>query len=249
LNGFAMNTSGPEPRYAIYFVPGTDSELYRFGASVLGYDCYTGRDIALIDGADASSWSEFVREPRIYGFHATLKAPFYLAKGSNEADLERAVLDFAADQPAVLVGELAVRELGSFIALVPKAPRPLLDRLAQACVREFDRFREPMSSSERKRRLAADLNARQIENLERWGYPYVLEDFRFHMTLTGSLPLPERNRALRFLCNKFEQMPGAMSLTIDRIVLARQIDKSAHFQVIRPGVLGQSSCRPYAYSC
>ncbi|HMJ45461.1 MAG TPA: phosphonate metabolism protein, partial [Pseudolabrys sp.] len=93
-----MNTSGPEPRYAIYFVPGTDSELYRFGASVLGYDCYTGRDIALIDGADASSWSEFVREPRIYGFHATLKAPFYLAKGSNEADLERAVLDFAADQ-------------------------------------------------------------------------------------------------------------------------------------------------------
>jgi hypothetical protein len=106
-----------------------------------------------------------------------------------------------------------------------------------------------MSESERERRLAADLNARQIENLERWGYPYVLEDFRFHMTLTGSLPLPERSRALRFLCNKFEQTSGARSSTVDQIVLVRQIDKSAHFQVIRPGVLGQSSCRPYAYSC
>jgi hypothetical protein len=203
----------------------------------------------LIDGADAGSWTAFVREPRIYGFHATLKAPFYLAKGSNEADLERAVLDFAAAQPAVLAGELAVRELGSFIALVPNTPRPALDRLAQACVREFDRFREPMSGPERERRLAAGLSARQIENLDRWGYPYVFQDFRFHMTLTGSLPLPERSRALRFLCDKVEQMPGAMSLTIDRIVLARQIDKSAHFHVIRQGALGQSSSRPYAYSC
>jgi putative phosphonate metabolism protein len=244
-----MNTSGPEPRYAIYFVPGADSELYRFGASVLGCDCYTGRDIALIDGADAASWTEFVREPRVYGFHATLKAPFYLAKGSNEADLEHAVLDFAADHPAVLIGELAVRELGSFIALVPKSPRPLLDRLAQACVREFDQFREPMSAPERARRLAGGLSARQVENLERWGYPYVLNDFRFHLTLTGSLSRPERSRALRFLCDKCEQMPRAMSLTIDWIVLVRQIDKSAHFQVIRQGALGQSPSRPYAYSC
>ncbi len=244
-----MNSSGPEPRYAIYFVPGVDSDLYRFGASVLGYDCYTGRDITLIDGADTPSWSEFVREPRVYGFHATLKAPFYLAKGSNEANLERAVLDFAADHPAVLVGELAVRELGSFIALVPKNPRPLLDRLAQACVQEFDRFRSPMTGPERERRLVSGLSARQIENLDQWGYPYVLEDFRFHMTLTGSLPLPERSRALRFLCTKFEQTSGARSLTIDQIVLARQIDKSAHFQVIRQGVLGQSPYRPYAYSC
>jgi putative phosphonate metabolism protein len=244
-----MNTPRAEPRYAIYFVPGLDTTLYRFGASVLGYDCYAGQDTALIDGADAPPWNEFVREPRVYGFHATLKAPFYMAKGSNEAYLERAVLEFAADHPAVLVGELAVRELGSFIALVPKTPRPLLDRLAQACVQEFDRFRSPMTGPDRERRLAADLSPRQIENLERWGYPYVFEDFRFHMTLTGSLPLPERNWALQFLCNKFEQMPGATSLTIDQIVLARQIDKSAPFQVIRQGALGQSPYRSYAYSC
>ena len=244
-----MNTSGSEPRYAIYFVPGTDSELYRFGASVLGYDCYTGWDNALIDGADVTTWAEFVREPRVYGFHATLKPPFYLARGLTETALERAVLDFAADHPAVLVGELAVRELGSFIALVPKNSRLLLDRLAQACVQEFDRFRLPMTGPERERRLASGLSARQIENLDQWGYPYVLEDFRFHMTLTGSLPLPERSRALRFLCDKFEQTSGARSLTIDQIVLARQTDKSAHFQVIRQGALGQSPYRPYAYSC
>ncbi len=28
-----------EPRYAIYFVPPARSDLYRFGARFLGYDC------------------------------------------------------------------------------------------------------------------------------------------------------------------------------------------------------------------
>jgi putative phosphonate metabolism protein len=249
IDRFAMNTSTPEPRYAIYFVPGADTRLYRFGASVLGYDCYTGRANAMFDGVDVASWTEFVREPRVYGFHATLKAPFYLAKGLNEADIESAALDFASDHSAILVGDLAVRELGSFIALVPKTARPRLDRLAQACVWEFDRFRAPMSVLERERRLAAGLSARQIENLKRWGYPYVMEDFRFHMTLTGSLSLPERSQALQFLCNRFEQMPTTTSLIVDQIVVARQIDKSSPFHVIRRVQLGQSPYRPYAYTC
>lgn len=244
-----MNISKPEPRYAIYFVPGADTKLYRFGALVLGYDCYTGRANAMIDGIDVPSWTEFVREPRVYGFHATLKAPFYLAKGTTEADIKHAVLDFASNHPAVLVGELAVRELDSFIALAPKMPSPLLDRLAQACVREFDRFRAPMSEPERERRLAAGLSDRQIENLERWGYPYVFEDFRFHMTLTGSLSVPERNQALLFLCSKFEQMRAATSLTVDQIVVARQIERSSPFHAIRWAPLGQSPYRAHAYSC
>lgn len=242
-----MNT--PEPRYAIYFVPGADTALYRFGASVLGYDTYTGRAGALIEGADASSWPGLVRAPSVYGFHATLKPPLYLARGLSEPDLDAAVMHFAANHPAVLVGELVVRELGSFIALVPKTARPLLDRLAQNCMVGFDRFRLSMSEQERVRRLVPGLSKRQIENLNRWGYPYVFEDFRFHMTLTGSLPLPKRSKALRFLCEKFEQMPGAASLVVDQIVLARQIDPSSPFQVIRVAPLGQSSYRPFAYSC
>lgn len=240
-----MNRS--TPRYAIYFVPGADTALYRFGTSVLGYDCYTGQPAKLMDGVD-ESWVERVREPRIYGFHATFKAPFRLAKEFSENDLDQAVLSFVSDQPAILVGELMVCELGSFIALVPKTPRPLLDRFAGACVRELDRFRAPLGEQERKRRRAADLSGRQIENLEQWGYPYVFEDFRFHMTLTGSLPPSDRSRALQLLCGKFEQLPDARSLVIDRVVIARQIEKAGLFRVIQQAPLGQSVYRPYAYS-
>lgn len=236
-----------EPRYAIYFVPGADTPLHRFGASVLGYDCHSGRAVPFIDGADVS-WPAVTQEPRVYGFHATLKAPFRLAGGSTESDLERAVLAFAADHPAVLGGSLAVRALDSFIALVPAIACADINRLADACVRAFDSFRAPMTEEDRARRLAGGLSPRQIERLDCWGYPNVFEDFRFHMTLTGSLAAPERDRALQFLCGKFEQVPQAHVLRLDRIVIARQDRKSAPFIVVRDALLGQSIMRPYAYS-
>lgn len=237
------------PRYAIYFVPARASALYRFGASVLGYDSYSGQPCDLVDGADQTVWPAMVREPRAYGFHATLKPPFYLAEGVSEGDLVQAFRTFTSDQAAVLIGGLAVREISSFIALVPASPRELLDRLAQACVRKFDRFRAPMSDQEYTRRLVPGLSERQIENMARWGYPHVFEDFRFHMTLTGALPLAKRTKALQFLCAKFEQMPGLASVVLDQIVIARQPERTAPFEVMSCAALGQSPYRPYAYTC
>lgn len=235
------------PRYAIYFVPAADSCLYSFGAAVLGYDSYTG-EARSIDGA-ADDWNDITQEPGVYGFHATLKPPFALADGHDEASLTRAVAGFAADHAAAMIGELAVRELGSFVALMPQTPRPVLNALAEACVRDFDRFRAPMSEQEIQRRMTPGLTERQIVNLARWGYPYVCEDFRFHMTLTGTLPLQKRSRALRFLCEKYEQVPDVASLTLDQIVIARQTEPATPFRVMAVAPLGQSPYRPFAYSC
>ena len=232
--------SKPEPRYAIYFVPDAGSALYRFGSAVLGYDCYSGSDTASIGSVETVSpaWHDIVREPRVYGFHATLKPPFRLAAGISEADLLRALPAFAARHATVPLGNLVVREIGSFIALVPEEPCPALDRFAQACVQEFDRLRAPPSQAERARRLAAGLTPRQIENLDRWGYPYVFAEFRFHMTLTGSLEASVRQRVLSLLQAEFAGIPSGGTVALDRIVVARQGDDSAPFQVIHLAALG-----------
>ena len=235
------------PRYAIYFVPAADSALYRFGAAVLGYDAYSGEPRS-IDGA-ADDWNDITQAPGVYGFHATLKPPFALADGQDEASLTEAVARFAADRGAVTLGALQVSELGSFVALVPSLPRPEIHALAEACLRDFDRFRAPMSEQERQRRLTPGLTDRQIVNLARWGYPYVCEDFRFHMTLTGALSLQKRSRALRFLCEKYEQVPGVASVKLDRLVIARQNETATPFRNIAAAPLGQSPYRPFASSC
>ena len=221
-------------RYAIYFVPAAESALYRFGSSVLGYDCYTGADLLPPDAfaADAALWRELTQEPRRYGFHATLKAPFHLSPSCTEAQLTSAFVSFAALGHAV--GRIApeVALLSGFVAVVPRQASDAVAALADKCTTMFDAFRAPMSARERARRVAANLSQSQMHNLERWGYPYLFRDFRFHMTLTGKLAGARANAALSRLRRGFAAACGEQELAIDRLALLRQDGEQAPFRVI-----------------
>ena len=80
------------PRYAIYYVPAANDPLYRLGARTIGYDGFTGSALEFPDavGRRFPDWTEATTDPRKYGFHATLKAPFALAPGQTEAGLRKA---------------------------------------------------------------------------------------------------------------------------------------------------------------
>lgn len=216
-----MRGGETDERFAIYFVPTAESALYRFGASVLGYDCYSGKDVEFISGAEAG-WRDKVEAARVYGFHATLKPPFRLRAGIAQADVESALDQFSAARHPIDAGQLEVRAIGAFIALTLANPCPALDDLAADCVRSFDPCRAPMGEQERARRLKPSLTARQISHLDRWGYPYVCEDFSFHMTLSGPLEEADRHRTLAWLREAFAAIQEAQRLTIDRLVIARQ---------------------------
>jgi putative phosphonate metabolism protein len=222
------------PRFAIYFVPAAGTALYRFGAAVLGYDCYTGeavarlRDVALTE----TEWAALTAEPRTYGFHATLKAPFQLRGEFDHTDLLAEVRTLAASIPTIPALEPAVGLIGGFVAIVPRTVSPALDRLAADCVTAFDRFRLPMTAHERSRRLAAGLSQSQAANLDRWGYPFVFEEFRFHMTLTGRIE-PDRRAAIHALLqDEFAKARGYGPIPLDRLALARQDRSDAPFRVI-----------------
>jgi putative phosphonate metabolism protein len=238
----AMN----EPRYAIYFVPPASSTLYRFGAGFLGYDCYTGEslghppDIALT----ASEWEELTREPRKYGFHATFKAPFHLLPPFTQADLAADLERFAAIPRTLPVIEPAIQSLARFIAVVAVEPSMALDRLAADGVMAFDRFRRPLILREREQRLGAGLSERQIENLDRWGYPYVFEDFRFHMTLTGPIDIDRRRSILALLQARFNDINGEQSLPIAQLALVRQDARSTSFRIVGQAALTAARLGP-----
>jgi putative phosphonate metabolism protein len=222
------------PRYAIYFVPAPETDLYRFGSAVLGHDCYTGEAVPYPDdlGIDAANWSRITAEPRRYGFHATLKAPFRLNGSRSEGELSDAVHTFAAGGREVPTIIPAVAVLASFVALVSSEPEPSLDRLAAQCTTAFDCFRAPLAAEERARRLAQGLTAAQIANLDRFGYPYVLADFRFHMTLTASLAGEERGAIVDALRESFERRCGYRPIAIDGLTLLKQPAPGAAFRVI-----------------
>ena len=229
-----------EPRYAIYFVPPARSDLYRFGARFLGYDCYTGGDLGHPPdiGLGATAWEELTREPRRYGFHATLKAPFRLLPPFTEPDLVAELDRFSALPRASVSVEPTIRAIERFIAIVPRGASAAVDQLAADCVTAFDRFRRPLTPQERNRRVAAGGHARQIdENLDRWGYPFVFEDFRFHMTLTGAIDARHHGPIIALVQAAFARVEDGRSLPITQLVLTRQDAPAARFRVVRAAKL------------
>jgi len=221
------------PRYAVYFVPAADSGLYRFGSAVLQYDCYTGNTVRPLGefANQPEEWRTATEEPRRYGFHATLKAPFYLAPSSSEARLVSAFHSFAAIGRTVATVRPVVTMLSGFAAIVPDQANPTLNALAADCTTIFDAFRAPMSAQERARRLASGLNQSQIENLDRWGYPYLFADFRFHMTLTGKIAVEQRDATVSALREIF-QRTCAGPIAIDRLALTKQDTSASAFRVL-----------------
>jgi hypothetical protein len=168
---------------------------------------------------------------RRYGFHATLKAPFRLAADRTPQELHAALGRFAARRTAVTVPQLSLACLGSgFFALVPGAEAPELDALAADIVTGFDSFRAPATDAEIARRDPDRLTPRQRELLHAWGYHYVLDEFRFHLTLTDPVPVPRRPETERVLRDWFAASIGS-ALTLDALALFTEAEPGAAFRL------------------
>jgi putative phosphonate metabolism protein len=178
-------------RYAIYYAP-PPGGLTDFAALWLGWDPAGGRACPhpALPGLPRPV-AELTESPRKYGFHGTLKPPFRLAPGQNRAALEAALAALAATLAPVTLPGLRLARLGGFLALVVEGNTAPLAALAAEVVARLDPFRAAPSEAELTRRRAAGLTPAQQENLARWGYPYVMEEFRFHLTLTGALTQAE----------------------------------------------------------
>jgi len=174
-------------RYALYFTPPQHDPLTDLAARWLGRDAFTGEALPTPDAGpfDAEDHARLTADPRRYGFHATLKAPFALAASVTETDLLETVTDFASRTPAFDIPELVLGQLGHFFALVPGSVHQPLQNFAANVVKSFEPFRAALSEADIARRKPESLGEAERANLMRWGYPYVMDEFRFHMTLTG----------------------------------------------------------------
>ncbi|WID94199.1 DUF1045 domain-containing protein [Bosea vestrisii] len=226
--------TGTAPRYALYYTPAADSALWRFGSATLGYDAITGTDIAFAvpSGCDGLDWPELTAEPRRYGFHATLKAPFELANGRNEGALRAFARNYVAGRPPVRLTGLSVNALGRFIALTPSEPSDALQRFAFDIVQAFEPFRAPLSQTDLARRLQSPLTPAHRAYLEAYGYPYVGDVFRFHMTLTGSLPDEQVAPVKAALAQAYAQAVPSGPVRIDRVAIFKQESRSRRFLLL-----------------
>ncbi len=176
-------------RVAIYYAPAPQSCWWQAGSEWLGRCAQTGQALGqpLIPGIEPQWLARLTADPRRYGWHATLKAPFRLAQGQTLDSLRAALRRLCTGRAPVELGRLKLCQQGNFLSLRPQGQTAELERLASDCVQQLQPLAAPLSAAELARRRSAGLTPEQDALLQAWGYPHVLAQFRFHLSLTGPL--------------------------------------------------------------
>ena len=173
-------------RFALYWIPGRDDPLWEAGNTWLGRDPELG---VAVPQPELANMAEITSAPRVYGFHATLRPPMRLATGWEH--FRAAAESVAAGTVDFKLPAMDVTVLDGFLALVFSVPCSALHDLADRCVRATDPHRLRPEEAELARRRKGGLSPLEEALLLRWGYPYVMERWRFHMTLTRRLDSAE----------------------------------------------------------
>jgi len=231
-------------RYAAYYAPAIDSAWWKAGSNWLGRCAASGeaRPQPVFDGLPVDLQRKATAAPRRYGWHATLTAPFTPWPHIEEATLRDGLQTLCQAWEPFTMPALEVALLDDFLALVPARPSPALQAVAGACVTGLHAFAEPLSPSELQRRRAAGLTPEEDALLVRWGYPFVLERFRFHMSLAGSLrdTEPAMVDALRAAARRhFAPLLASPPLRFEAISLFAEPTPGADFVCLAQMELGR----------
>ncbi len=176
-------------RLAVYYAP-RPGPFATATAEWLGWDPVTGETRVQPDLPGIPYPAILTAEARRYGFHGTIRAPFRLAPGVTLAEAAGTVAALARRLPPVQCQGLHLENLHGFLALTPKGCEAALLELGAAVVEGTNPLRAALTEDEIARRRPDQLSPRQRELLDLWGYPQVMEEFRFHLTLTDRLPDP-----------------------------------------------------------
>jgi putative phosphonate metabolism protein len=209
-------------RVAVYYAPAAHDPLWQLGCQWLGRDPESGD---LPAQPDIPGIAALTANPRLYGFHATLKPPFHLRHGVSWDTVVTAVDDLAGNLKPFALPKLEVADLHGFIAIRDAEPSAELQALADVCVAELDQLRAPPSAAETVRRRQSKLSPRHLELLERWGYPYVFDAWFFHLTLTRRLS-PEEHALV---------MPRARAYFADTLPAPRMVGGVSLYTQAEPG--------------
>jgi putative phosphonate metabolism protein len=219
-------------RVAVFLTPPAGHPLVNAAANWLGRDAFSGEslDRGPVAGLAPDVLDALTAAPRLYGFHATLKPPFRIAEGRGLADVEVAAAAFGRANPPTVIPALQLERIGPFFALTIDGDASAIDALAGQAVRAFEPFRAPLNDAEIARRRPERLTARQRDNLDAWGYPYVFAEFRFHMTLTGPVPEDRQAAVDAILRDRFAAFIGK-PLPVEAIALFHQPASPGDFVV------------------
>ena len=219
-------------RFAIYYVPPESDYLTKFSASWFGWDAYQGIKVNYPMLRNLNyDLKDITSKPSKYGLHGTLKAPFFLAPNRTIDELRLSLSVLSHSIKKFEIPSICLRIISGFIAIVPSTQNESMNYLAKKCLEDLDRFREIESPDILNKRRVVGLSPSEEHYLFRWGYPYVLDNFRFHLTMTTKLTSEVSKNVLSVLNSELRVVLKA-PLAISKIYLFGESKLHGRFEVI-----------------
>ncbi len=183
-------------RYAIYYAPPKESNLEEFGRYWFGWDPLNAKlinnkqRINYLNGFGIKNLKNIDKNVLIakkYGFHGTLIPPFKLNKNYSTNLLFKKTEDIAKKFKKFKFYKFKLKKINNFYAFVQNKKNNNINKLSNRLVRELFKFRSPLTKKEIDRRNPSKLSKFQLNILYKWGYPYLMSEFKFHMTLASEV--------------------------------------------------------------
>jgi len=220
-------------RFAIYYAPEKESDLYQLGKEWLARGLRSNLQLELpkIQGLSVAQILDVIRPAARYGFHGTLKPPFELISTDQQDDLINDLETFVSTEKPFSLPPLKLKQIGHFLALTPVGDTSNLNHLATRIVRFFDSYRRPETEAKMNQRRRSGLTSLQELYLTTWGYPYVMDEFKFHLTLTGPLKDKYSQRIILKELSKRVSQLSLEEIRINNICLFIQDGKNEPFNL------------------
>jgi hypothetical protein len=183
-------------RYAIYYAPPKESSLEEFGRYWFGWDPLNAklinnkRRINYLNRFGIKNLINIDKNVLIakkYGFHGTLIPPFKLNKNYSTNTLFKKTEEIAKKLKKFKFYKFKLKKINNFYAFVQNKKNNNINKLSNRLVRELFKFRSPLTKKEIDRRNPSKLSKLQLNILYKWGYPYLMSEFNFHMTLASEV--------------------------------------------------------------
>ena len=183
-------------RYAIYYAPPKESSLEEFGRYWFGWDPLNAK---LINNKQRINYlnrfgiknlkniDKNVLIAKKYGFHGTLIPPFKLNKNYSTNTLFKKTEDIAKKFKKFKFYKFKLKRINNFYAFVQNKKNSNINKISNRLVKELFKFRSPLTKKEIDKRNPSKLSKLQLNILHKWGYPYLMSEFKFHMTLASEV--------------------------------------------------------------
>ncbi len=183
-------------RFAIYYAPPKGSVLEEFGKYWFGWDPLVAKFINnkqrinylnRFGIKNLKSIDNNILMAKKYGFHGTLIPPFKLNNNYNRKKLFKKIEVVAKKYKKFNFYKFKLKKIDNFYAFVQSKKNNNINKLSNRLVRELFKFRSPLTKKEIDRRNPSKLSKLQLSILYKWGYPYLMSQFNFHMTLASEV--------------------------------------------------------------